>query len=60
MTERTPWQALLAMANAFAISPAQFWRLSLAEWRALVAPHAGEVLTRQAFDVLAHRFPDKS
>ena len=33
------WRALLALAaRHFAITPAAFWPLSLAEWRALTAP----------------------
>lgn len=40
------------------IAPAEFWRLSLKEWRALVSP-AHETLTRAAFDALARRFPDE-
>jgi uncharacterized phage protein (TIGR02216 family) len=58
MAEPTPWPKLLATALRLGLSPTQFWRLSLNEWRALVAP-VGEALTRAAFDMLAQRFPDE-
>lgn len=58
MAERTPWARLLALSQALNIEPAAFWRLSLREWRALVAP-AHEGLTRAAFDALSRRFPDE-
>jgi uncharacterized phage protein (TIGR02216 family) len=54
----TPWPALLRLALQLGIAPEAFWRLSLAEWRALtLAP--GEALSRAAFEDLAWRFPDK-
>jgi uncharacterized phage protein (TIGR02216 family) len=59
MTERTPWRRLLALSQSLGVAPAQFWRLSLREWRVLVAP-AHESLTRAAFDALARRFPDET
>lgn len=40
------------------MTPAEFWRLSLREWRVLAAPPAEVALTRTAFDALAARFPD--
>jgi uncharacterized phage protein (TIGR02216 family) len=46
------------MAQQVGIAPPTFWRLSVREWRALVAP-AHDVLTRAAFDALKQRFPDK-
>lgn len=39
------------------MTPAEFWRLSLREWRVLAAP-AEAALTRADFDALAARFPD--
>ena len=59
MTERMPWRRLLALSQTLGVAPAQFWRLSLREWRALTAP-AREALTRAAFDALARRFPDNT
>jgi uncharacterized phage protein (TIGR02216 family) len=56
--EPTPWPRLLAAALGLGLTPPQFWRLSLREWRALVAPRA-EQLTRAAFENLARRFPDE-
>jgi uncharacterized phage protein (TIGR02216 family) len=58
MAEATPWPRLLAVAQQVGVTPAAFWRLSLKEWRALVAP-ANETLTRSALDALAQRFPDE-
>ncbi len=57
--EATPWRALLAAASQTGIAPADFWRLSLREWRALIAPPAGETLSRQAFEALAKLHPDQ-
>lgn len=58
MSERTPWRAMLAAALALGIAPRAFWRLSLAEWRALVAPRAPEALTRAEFEAMVQSFPD--
>lgn len=54
----TPWPALLRLALQMGVGPEAFWRLSLAEWRALTSARS-EALTRAAFDDLARRFPDK-
>ena len=54
----TPWPALLRLALQMGIGPEAFWRLSLAEWRALTSA-PGEALSRAAFEDLARRFPDK-
>ena len=51
---------MLAAAQSLAIPPAQFWRLSLCEWRALTSPLQTSSLPRVAFDALAQRFPDTS
>lgn len=54
------WPALLRLAaSRFAIAPAAFWALSLAEWRALTAaPPAPAALSRGEFDALAAAHPD--
>jgi uncharacterized phage protein (TIGR02216 family) len=53
------WRSALRLAALrLAIPPEAFWRLSLAEWRALTEIPAGPVLTRQALDALIARFPD--
>lgn len=57
--EATPWRALLAIAGSLGITPVRFWRLSLKEWRALVAP-ARSALSRDALQTLVERFPDKT
>lgn len=59
MTEPTPWTAWLRVAVALGLGPDAFWRLSLREWRALISPISGAVLTRGQFDALAHQFPDQ-
>jgi len=55
---KTPWPLLLAAALRLGLTPEQFWRLSLREWRALNTPQLGEALSRSTFDALARRFPD--
>lgn len=57
MSEQTPWPRLLTLSLGLGLTPAVFWRLSLAEWRALVAPPR-DVLSRAGFEALAGRFPD--
>jgi uncharacterized phage protein (TIGR02216 family) len=54
----TPWPRLLRLAATLGIAPEAFWRLSLAEWRALTGEQS-DALTRQAFEALAQRFPDE-
>lgn len=58
MAEASAWPRLMAAAWRRGLAPAQFWRLSVREWRALMAP-ADEALSRAAFDALAQRFPDR-
>lgn len=60
MRERTPWNAWLRAGLAVGLPPAQFWRLSLKEWRALVAPSEPAALDRAAFDMLIARYPDQT
>lgn len=55
---KTPWTLLLAAGLRLGLTPAEFWRLSLKEWRALNAPQLGEALSRSAFESLARQFPD--
>jgi uncharacterized phage protein (TIGR02216 family) len=55
---KTPWSLLLASALRLGLTPTQFWRLSLKEWRALNTPQLGEALPRSAFESLARQFPD--
>jgi hypothetical protein len=58
MSDPTPWRAMLAAALRAGVPPDRFWRLSLAEWRSLMAPPPAEILNRAAFAALAERFPD--
>ncbi len=54
------WRAALRLATlSLAIPPEAFWRLSLAEWRALTETPAAPVLNRAALDALIARFPDE-
>jgi uncharacterized phage protein (TIGR02216 family) len=54
----TPWPQLLRLAATLGIEPEAFWRLSLAEWRALTG-EPSDALSRQGFEALANRFPDE-
>jgi uncharacterized phage protein (TIGR02216 family) len=56
MTKPTPWPSLLSLAQQLCVAPADFWRLSIKEWRALVGTE--EVLSRDAFAAMMRRFPD--
>jgi uncharacterized phage protein (TIGR02216 family) len=53
------WSAALRLALRLSIPPEAFWRLSLVEWRALTEAPTAPVLTRDAFEALAARFPDE-
>ncbi|WP_165189981.1 phage tail assembly chaperone [Caulobacter soli] len=54
------WRAALRLATlTLAIPPETFWRLSLAEWRALTEAPAAPALNRAALDALIARFPDE-
>lgn len=56
----TPWPDLLRLAaTRFRISPEAFWRLSLAEWRALTAEGGAAALDRAGFEALTGRYPDQ-
>lgn len=54
----TPWPALLRLAVTFGVTPEAFWRLSLAEWRALTEPAAADVMDRAGLEALARAWPD--
>ncbi len=49
---------MIAAALRLGVTPAHFWRLSLKEWRALIAPVGEGALTRAAFSALAQMHPD--
>lgn len=54
------WRDALRLAAwRLAIPPEAFWRLSLAEWRALTEAPAAPVLDRATLDALIARFPDE-
>ncbi|MEQ8405700.1 MAG: phage tail assembly chaperone [Oceanicaulis sp.] len=54
MTE--PWRSWFAAGvGRFGLSPAEFWALTLAEWRALTSRSAGPAPMRRAeLDALLH------
>lgn len=52
------WAGLLRGALAMGVTPEAFWRLSLAEWRAL-AGEAEVAPNRAAFEALAALHPDE-
>jgi uncharacterized phage protein (TIGR02216 family) len=55
------WPGLLRLAVLeLGLTPEAFWRLSLAEWRALTAiPEHDLALSRSRFDVLCSLYPDE-
>ncbi|MFA7262016.1 MAG: phage tail assembly chaperone [Caulobacter sp.] len=55
----TPWPAMLRLAaERLRIAPEAFWRLSLAEWRALTSEDRPPALDRAGFDALLRHYPD--
>ncbi|RIJ29454.1 phage tail assembly chaperone [Henriciella algicola] len=49
---------MLRAAALMGIAPAQFWKLSLLEWRALTTP-SGPSLPRREFDLMMKTRPDE-
>ncbi len=57
-----PWRDWLCFAvTGLRLTPDAFWRLTLVEWRWLVAPHAGDApaLDRPGLDLLFAQYPDE-
>lgn len=52
------WAEMLRAAALMGIAPAQFWKLSLREWRALTTP-SGPALPREQFDLMMKMRPDE-
>lgn len=52
------WNEMLRAAALVGIPPAQFWKLSLREWRALTTP-SGPPLPRTQFDLMMKTSPDE-
>jgi uncharacterized phage protein (TIGR02216 family) len=52
-----PWREWLAAAMSLGVTPKDFWRLSVKEWRALVSPRAAP-LTRAELETLMKQYPD--
>ncbi|WP_342973835.1 phage tail assembly chaperone [Henriciella sp. AS95] len=53
-----PWAEMLRAALMMGIRPAEFWRLSLREWRWLTGP-SGQALTRTQLETMLVAHPDK-
>ena len=53
------WAAMLRAAAGLGVTPEAFWRLSLKEWRALTGREAAPSLSRDGFEALAARWPDR-
>lgn len=50
---------MLRVAGRYGVAPADFWRLSLREWRLLTEPPAERLpLGRREFEQLAEAWPD--
>lgn len=56
---KTPWGSMLRVAARGGVTPEDFWRLSLKEWRLLTeAPVEGLPLGRREFEQLSEAWPD--
>lgn len=56
---KTPWGPMLRVAARAGAPPADFWRLSLKEWRLLTeGPTGGEPMARQDLERMAEAWPD--
>ncbi|MFJ6023373.1 phage tail assembly chaperone [Brevundimonas sp. NPDC092305] len=50
---------MVRVAVSLGVGPAEFWRLSLKEWRMLTAPSGeGEPLGRAALERMVREWPD--
>lgn len=58
MSAATHWAEMLRAAAGLGVGPADFWRLSLKEWRWLTGPAGGPGLGREALTALMERYPD--
>lgn len=58
--ERTPWTEWLRRALGAGLSPEMFWRLSLCEWRALMARGDAAAMPRAVLEALCAQFPDEA
>ncbi|MFC0634889.1 phage tail assembly chaperone [Brevundimonas balnearis] len=54
----TDWAAMLRAARAAGVSPEAFWRLSLREWRWLIAVGGAAPLGRGELERLMEGHPD--
>ncbi|HST91557.1 MAG TPA: phage tail assembly chaperone [Brevundimonas sp.] len=55
----SPWGAMMRTASLLGITPATFWRLSLAEWRMLTEERPKDApITRAALTAMTEIWPD--
>lgn len=54
------WARLMSHALRLGVPPSEFWRLSVAEWRALAGPPPGARMGRDELAALMDAFPDRS
>ena len=60
MSAPTDWPGLMRLAALrFGVPPHRFWRLSLAEWRAITQRDAASALSRAGFEALSALHPDE-
>jgi len=55
----TGWPALLRRAAGMGVTPEAFWRLSVAEWRAIAAPPPSHALGWGDLRALMAAWPDE-
>ena len=56
----TPWPEMVRLAARLGVGPEGFWRLSLKEWRMLMArPEAVPLMGRGVFEQMSERWPDE-
>lgn len=53
------WAGRLRFAMRLGIAPEAFWRLSLAEWRALTEAEGAPAISRRELDALLSAYPDE-
>jgi len=53
------WSGRLRLAIRMGLAPEAFWRLSMAEWRALSGPEPSPVLSRAGLEALMAGHPDE-
>lgn len=52
------WAGVIRAGHRLGLLPPALWRLSVREWRALLAPDPGPALNRAGLDRLCRQHPD--